>query len=68
MGVECEIVRTYVQASHIKHVIILEVLHGVLCAEAHNNGLKKISVEKAQFVLDFFSCLDYRQSGGKTTR
>ena len=33
--------------STYSHVSILEVLHGVLHPEAHNNGLKKKSVARA---------------------
>jgi len=41
LGVENGIVKTHGQALHIQHVLLLEVLHGVLYPEAHNNGLKK---------------------------
>ena len=41
LGVENGIVNTHGQALHIQHVLLLEVLHGVLYPEAHNNGLKK---------------------------
>jgi len=41
MGVESRNVRTHVHTSHHQHATILEVLHGVLHPEAHNNGFKK---------------------------
>ena len=46
LGVESGIVKTHVLATHIQHVLVLEVLHGVLYPEAHNNGLKKKKKKK----------------------
>ena len=40
MGVESGIVRTHIPTSHLQHIPILEVLHGVLYPEAHGNGFK----------------------------
>ena len=48
LGVESGIVKTHVLATHIQHVFVLEVLHGVLYPEAHNNGLKKKKKKKAE--------------------
>jgi len=41
LGVESGIVKTHLLAKHIQYVSILEVLHGALHPEAHNNGLEK---------------------------
>ena len=50
LGVESGIVKTHVLATHIQHVLVLEVLHGVLYPEVHNNGLKKKKKKKKKIV------------------
>jgi hypothetical protein len=60
MGVEFGIVRTHVHTSHLRHVHILEVLHGVLYPEAHGNGLKtKKKKKKCAKLIDILSILSF---------
>ena len=47
------IVRTHVHTSHLRQVLILEVLHRDLYPEAHGNGLKKklsATIPEAQLI------------------